>query len=72
MVATYTIFGRQIGSHYLAMLTLGTLFGSSYLAMSGGKKTPAAPPINASTPDEADFIKKFLAEADAGEKKAAH
>lgn len=43
----------------LAMLTLGTLFGTSY-AMAGGSKKPqagATPPLNASSPDEADFIK---------------
>jgi hypothetical protein len=41
------------------MLTLGTLFGTSY-AMAGGSKKPqagATPPLNASSPDEADFIK---------------
>ncbi|KAK1834249.1 hypothetical protein QBC39DRAFT_252542 [Podospora conica] len=68
---TYSILGRKVGSHYLAMLTLGTLFGTSY-AMIGGSKKPqpgATPPINASTPDEADFIKKFLDSAD-GDKKA--
>ncbi len=41
----------------LAMLTLGTVFGGVYLSLSGGSKKAQAPPINASTPDEADFIK---------------
>ncbi|KAI5866702.1 hypothetical protein GGS23DRAFT_551665 [Durotheca rogersii] len=73
MVATYTIFGRQVGSHYLAIGVLASLFGGSYLALrGGGKKATQTPPINASTPDEADFIQKFLKEADAQEKKPNH
>lgn len=42
----------------LAMGVLGTLFGGSYAMLGGGStKTPAAPAINASSSDEADFIK---------------
>ena len=41
----------------LAMGVLGALFGGSYMAFSGpSKKTVQTPPINASSPDEADFI----------------
>ncbi|KAI1394018.1 uncharacterized protein F4822DRAFT_424475 [Hypoxylon trugodes] len=70
MVAMYSIFGRQVGSHYLAMGVLTTLFGGTYLSLRGGSKKPAqAPPINASSPDEADFIQNFLKQADADEKK---
>ncbi|KAK3938242.1 hypothetical protein QBC46DRAFT_390723 [Diplogelasinospora grovesii] len=71
MVQKYTILGQKIGSHYLAMATLGTLFGATYM-MTGGSKKPAAgaaPPINASSSDEADFIKKFMESAEADEKK---
>ncbi|KAK4232950.1 hypothetical protein C8A03DRAFT_39379 [Achaetomium macrosporum] len=72
MVQKYNILGTQVGSHYLAMGVLGTLFGGVYAATRGGKKTtPATPPINASSPDEADFIKKFIEEAGAEEKKAS-
>ncbi|KAK3898965.1 hypothetical protein C8A05DRAFT_37436 [Staphylotrichum tortipilum] len=72
MVQKYNIFGTQVASHYLAMGVLGTLFGGAYVGMSGGSsKAPATPPINASTPDEADFIKKFIDQAEADEKKAA-
>lgn len=40
------------------MTTLAALFGGASYGLSGGsKKTAAAPPINASSPDEADFIK---------------
>ncbi|CAG9956249.1 hypothetical protein V2G26_015279 [Clonostachys chloroleuca] len=62
-VAYYTIAGRQVGGHYLAMGVLASIFGGVYAATSGPKKPAAAnntPPINASSSDEADFIKKFL------------
>jgi F-type H+-transporting ATPase subunit k len=73
MVAMYSVFGRQVGSHYLAMGVLGALFGGSYFAFSGGSKKPTqTPPINASSPDEADFIQNFLKQADAEEKNKKH
>ncbi|KAI1114446.1 hypothetical protein F5Y14DRAFT_450989 [Nemania sp. NC0429] len=73
MVAMYSVFGRQIGSHYLAMGVLGALFSGTYLSLAGGsKKATQIPPINASSPDEADFIQNFLKQADAEEKKTKH
>ena len=40
------------------MAVLATMFGGTYAAFSGPSKAPAAsPPINASSSDEADFIK---------------
>ncbi|KAK4188714.1 hypothetical protein QBC35DRAFT_450916 [Podospora australis] len=63
----YNVFGKQVASQYLAMATLATIFGGAYAATGGSKKAPvpgAAPPINASSSDEADFIKKFLEQAD--------
>ncbi|KAF4126495.1 F-type H+-transporting ATPase subunit k [Geosmithia morbida] len=71
-IAYYTIAGRQVGSHFLAMGVLGSLFGGVYFAASGPKKITSAnntPPINASSSDEADFIKKFLDEQESAEKK---
>ena len=38
------------------MATLATVFGGSALAMSGGDKKPAAPPIEAKSSDEEKFI----------------
>ncbi|KAL2018224.1 hypothetical protein VTK56DRAFT_1131 [Thermocarpiscus australiensis] len=71
MVQKYTILGAQVPSHYLAMGVLGTLFGTVYVATgSSSKKQPATPPINAASSDEADFIKKFIEDAEAAEKKA--
>ncbi|KAK1777120.1 hypothetical protein QBC45DRAFT_394558 [Copromyces sp. CBS 386.78] len=53
----YQVFGQKVASQYLAMGVLGSLFGGVYLASGGSKSTPATPPINASSSDEADFIK---------------
>lgn len=40
------------------MGVLATIFGTTYVALSGPSKAPAAtPPINASSSDEAEFIK---------------
>ncbi|EEU40185.1 hypothetical protein NCS52_00187600 [Fusarium sp. LHS14.1] len=66
-VAYYTIAGKQVGGHYLAMAWLGTMFAGVKYAMSGSSSKPsatAAPPINASSSDEADFIKNFLDQQD--------
>ncbi|KAI2618768.1 hypothetical protein GGR54DRAFT_640309 [Hypoxylon sp. NC1633] len=69
MVQMYTVFGRQIGSHYLAMGVLGAMFGGTWLSLRGGNKKPAqTPPINASSSDEADFIQNFLKQADEEQK----
>ncbi|KAK8080539.1 hypothetical protein PG997_008357 [Apiospora hydei] len=60
MVQMYSIAGQKIGSHYLAMGVLSALFGGTYFAVSGpspAKKAAQTPPINASSPDEEDFIK---------------
>lgn len=44
----------------LAMGVLGALFGGSKLALGGGSKAATqTPPINASSNEEADFIKYF-------------
>ncbi|KAL2190390.1 hypothetical protein L209DRAFT_176889 [Thermothelomyces heterothallicus CBS 203.75] len=60
-----------LSAKMLAMGVLGTLFAGSYAAFGGGSKAqPASPPINASSSDEADFIKKFVEEAQAGEKNS--
>ncbi|KAH7319860.1 hypothetical protein B0I35DRAFT_478164 [Stachybotrys elegans] len=66
-VAYYNIAGKQVAGHYLAIGWLATMFGGIYYATSGPKKTiapAAAPPLNASSSDEADFIKKFMEEQD--------
>ncbi|TQS38166.1 hypothetical protein Golomagni_01335 [Golovinomyces magnicellulatus] len=78
MVQMYTIAGRKVGSHVLAMVTLGTIFGTTAYFTSGGSKTKKivqGPPINASSTEEESFIKNFLESADANgakEGKSAH
>ncbi|CAL1709036.1 unnamed protein product [Somion occarium] len=81
---SYQIFGRAIKNEYLALGTLLTTVGV-VLAASGGKKETHIPaagagkpvleqvketvPINASSKEEEEFIKKFIAEA---EKESKH
>ncbi|KAK4465181.1 hypothetical protein QBC42DRAFT_283570 [Cladorrhinum samala] len=68
----YNVFGKQVGSHYLAIGTLAALFGGAFVSTRGGSKAPpASPPIVAASSDEADFIKKFLEEQDKAAPAAA-
>ncbi|KAJ5696428.1 hypothetical protein N7536_006840 [Penicillium majusculum] len=71
MVVYYQIAGKKVGSHVLAMATLGSMFAGSWLAVSGGEKpkTAQGPPINASSKDEENFVQNFMKEVDGGEKK---
>ncbi|CAI7580799.1 unnamed protein product [Penicillium palitans] len=73
MVVYYQIAGKKVGSHVLAMATLGSIFAGSWLAVSGGEKpkTAQGPPINASSKDEENFVQNFMKEVDGGEKKPA-
>ncbi|KAI9678226.1 MAG: hypothetical protein M1817_006171 [Caeruleum heppii] len=65
MVAQYTIAGRQIGSHILAIATLSTLFAGSAIAMGGSKKTKEqGPALNATSADEEKFIREFMQQAE--------
>ncbi|KAL1941759.1 hypothetical protein VTO73DRAFT_6759 [Trametes versicolor] len=80
LAMSYVILGRAIKNEYLA---LGTIFGTvgATLLATGGKKEPApiAKPtlqqiketvkVNASSSEEEDFIKNFIAEA---EKESKH
>ncbi|KAJ2907310.1 hypothetical protein MKZ38_003166 [Zalerion maritima] len=70
MVAYYSVFGRHIGSHHLAMVTLAGYVGIPYLFMKTRPSKPAnaAPPINASSSDEESFIKQFMEQAEKEEK----
>ncbi|KAJ0118106.1 hypothetical protein N8I77_000569 [Diaporthe amygdali] len=73
MVQYYNVAGAKVGSHYLAMGVLAALFGGSKLALGGGSKaTVKTPPINASSNEEADFIKQFMDQAEADSKKEKH
>ncbi|KAI9677727.1 MAG: hypothetical protein M1829_002499 [Trizodia sp. TS-e1964] len=74
MVVYYTIAGRQFGSHVLAMATLGTMATIGLVSQAGGaKKTKdSTPPINATNADEETFIRDFLKNAEADDKRAKH
>ncbi|PSK34112.1 hypothetical protein C1H76_1189 [Elsinoe australis] len=70
MVVKYDLLGRKVGSHHLAIAVLGTLFGGVYIGTrGGGKKATQAPPIQAQSKDEENFIQDFLKEAEAKEAK---
>ncbi|PNS21719.1 hypothetical protein CAC42_1573 [Sphaceloma murrayae] len=70
MVVKYDILGRKVGSHHLAMAVLSTIFGATYVATrGGGQKATQAPPIQAKSKDEENFIQEFLKEADKKEAK---
>ncbi|EXJ90503.1 hypothetical protein A1O1_03606 [Capronia coronata CBS 617.96] len=69
MVVMYNIAGRQVGSHWLAMATLGVTFGAPWLLTRGGSsKQSPTPPINASSKDEEKFIQEFLQSVEQEEK----
>ncbi|EEP77812.1 predicted protein [Uncinocarpus reesii 1704] len=69
MVVYYQVAGRKVGSHVLAMATLGTTFLGAYLAMPSSPKKEQGPPIKASSKDEEQFIQDFLKNVEAEEKK---
>ncbi|KAL8809866.1 MAG: hypothetical protein Q9223_002890 [Gallowayella weberi] len=67
----YTVFGRQVGAHVLAMATLGTTFTGIYFAMpSKTKEKETGPPINAASKDEEKFILDFIKNANGGGENA--
>ncbi|KAF2774520.1 hypothetical protein EJ03DRAFT_323084 [Teratosphaeria nubilosa] len=70
MVQYYQIAGQKVGSHILSIGVLSTMFLGGW-ALSGGSKKTAhqAPPINASSKDEENFIQEFLKSAE-GDKDA--
>ncbi|KAF1998758.1 hypothetical protein P154DRAFT_577624 [Amniculicola lignicola CBS 123094] len=65
VIATYPIFGRQVGAHWLSIATLTTTGAIAYLSLSGGKKSEqAGPAINAKSKEEESFVKDFLKKAE--------
>ncbi|MCJ1304675.1 hypothetical protein MMC08_007488 [Hypocenomyce scalaris] len=73
MVATYTVFGREVGSHVLSMITLGTMGVIGAVSMGGKQKAKQeGPPINATSKDEEKFIQDFIEKANKEEEKAKH
>merc|ERR1711862_804408 len=64
MVQMYTIAGKQVGSHVLALITLGTTFATAGFFMRGSPADKAkGPPIGASSKEEESFVKYVLMSA---------
>ncbi|KAJ9108555.1 hypothetical protein QFC19_002271 [Naganishia cerealis] len=65
---SYVIAGRAIKNEYLALGTILSTAAIAAVSMSGDKKAPAPVEqqnnIEASSSEEADFIKNFVAEAE--------
>ena len=59
MAAAYTILGRTVQPHQLALATIG--FVAFVVAPKPWAKKDAHPPIKASSPEEEKFVKKFVA-----------
>ncbi|CAH2352070.1 uncharacterized protein CLIB1423_05S04940 [[Candida] railenensis] len=60
MGAAYTIFGKQVPSHILAILTLGTAAGVIAYPRGGDAKatpTPTPAPVSASKEEDFDLEK---------------
>ncbi|KAK7434048.1 hypothetical protein VKT23_020374 [Stygiomarasmius scandens] len=79
---SYQILGRAVKNEHIVLGVLGSVFGGVFLATRGGKKeevgSPASMiekakqsiPINASSKEEEQFIRKYIAEAE--KEGAAH
>ncbi|GAV46646.1 hypothetical protein ZYGR_0A02390 [Zygosaccharomyces rouxii] len=57
MGSAYTIFGKQVQPHILALLTLGSVAGIGAFASSGGKKEQPSTPANANGNDDINVEK---------------
>jgi F-type H+-transporting ATPase subunit k len=60
MAAAYTILGRSVPSHQLALATLGAVV-FLVAPKPWGPPAPTSPSINASSPEEEKFVKEYLA-----------
>ncbi|KAI8993497.1 hypothetical protein BDB01DRAFT_776478 [Pilobolus umbonatus] len=66
----YTIAGKQVPFHQLSMFFIGAYaLTGAYFIMKPSAPQPATPPIQASSADEESFIREFLKNAEAEEKK---
>ncbi|EGV64720.1 F1F0 ATP synthase subunit k [Yamadazyma tenuis] len=59
MAAAYTILGKSVPSHQLAIATLGAV-AFVCIPKPWAPPAPAHPPTNASSAEEEKFIKEFL------------
>ncbi|KAF8694110.1 hypothetical protein AX14_002170 [Amanita brunnescens Koide BX004] len=78
---SYVIFGRAIKNEHISLGVLTTAFGGAWLATRGGKKSAppqsveqarASVPLNASSNEEEEFMKNFIAAAEKDDGHAKH
>jgi F-type H+-transporting ATPase subunit k len=60
MAAAYTILGKAVPAHQLALATLGLVVFAT-IPKPWGPPAPAHPPISSSSAEEEKFIKEYLA-----------
>ncbi|WRT63190.1 uncharacterized protein IL334_000093 [Kwoniella shivajii] len=74
---SYNIAGRAIKNEYLVLTTIAATVGIAVSQMGGGDKSSSSSApvsvkedktISAETPEEEDFIRQFVAEAEKSEK----
>ncbi|KAL1924880.1 uncharacterized protein VTP21DRAFT_4534 [Calcarisporiella thermophila] len=65
----YIIAGRKVANHWLALGTIGTFGGLTYLATRGSKSKPAPRPEPPASKDEDEIIREFMKLAEEEEKK---
>ncbi|KAK8844796.1 hypothetical protein IAR55_006646 [Kwoniella newhampshirensis] len=76
---SYTIAGRAIKNEYIALGTIFTTIGVALASTGGGDKSTASSSstpvpvsddktISGDSPEEEDFIRQFVAEAEKSEK----
>ncbi|OMJ16808.1 hypothetical protein AYI69_g1422 [Smittium culicis] len=69
MAGFYTIAGKNIPTHYLALGLLTTYGVAIKFALSGKSEPKVVPAVTANSEDEYKFIMDFIKEAEASEKK---
>ncbi|KAJ2614779.1 hypothetical protein H4S08_001539 [Coemansia sp. RSA 1365] len=67
----FTIAGRQIATHHMVLGVLAA-YGLGVKAAIPKKDKTQAPPINASSAEEGEFVQQFLKAFEAEEKKEKH
>ncbi|WVN87597.1 uncharacterized protein L203_102780 [Cryptococcus depauperatus CBS 7841] len=73
---SYTIAGRVIKNEYIVLGTIASTIGIVVAASGGSDKSASSKPVPVSedktisgqTPEEEDFIRQFVAEAEKSEK----
>ncbi|KAF7724799.1 hypothetical protein EC973_000756 [Apophysomyces ossiformis] len=70
MAGHYVIAGKAIPNHLIAIGFISAYAAAGIgFSMKPKAPQPATPPIKASSADEEEFIRQFLKEAEAEEKK---